>query len=192
MFACPAFIVSLAATIGPQKPRTFGEVSMTDVLNTFPTVGAQTLRALARYPDRIAFSWPGGSITYRGTMDLIGRLQNVFMNLGASPGTKVALLTANRADTWCTGVAAQLSRFAISWLHPLGSMQDQIDQIEDAEATILIIDPDNFQQRWRRTGIARARPATRIHAGPCRLRHRSAESRRLRRQRHRAGLCKGR
>jgi fatty-acyl-CoA synthase len=147
MFACPAFIVSLATTIGPQKPRTFGEVSMTDVLNTFPTVGAQTLRALARYPDRIAFSWPGGSITYRGTTDLIGRLQNVFMNLGASPGTKVALLTANRADTWCTGVAAQLSRFAISWLHPLGSMQDQIDQIEDAEATILIIDPDNFQQR---------------------------------------------
>jgi fatty-acyl-CoA synthase len=87
---------------------------MTDVLNTFPTVGAQTLRALARYPDRIAFSWPGGSITYRGTTDLIARLQNVFMNLGAQPGTKVALLTANRADTWCAGVAAQLSRFAIS------------------------------------------------------------------------------
>ncbi|MGM4904347.1 AMP-binding protein [Tardiphaga sp. 866_E4_N2_1] len=120
---------------------------MTDVLNTFPTVGAQTLRALARYPDRIAFSWPGGSITYRGTTDLIARLQNVFMNLGAQPGTKVALLTANRADTWCAGVAAQLSRFAISWLHPLGSMQDQIDQIEDAEATILIIDADNFLQR---------------------------------------------
>ncbi len=76
---------------------------MTDVLNTFPTVGAQTLRALARYPDRIAFSWPGGSITYRGTTDLIARLQNVFMNLGAQPGTKVALLTANRADTWCAG-----------------------------------------------------------------------------------------
>ena len=120
---------------------------MTDVLNTFPTVGLQTLRALARYPDRIAFSWPGGSLTYRGATDMIGRLQSVFMNLGARPGTKVALLTANRADTWCTGVAAQLSRFAITWLHPLGSLQDQIDQIEDSESQILVIDADNFLQR---------------------------------------------
>lgn len=120
---------------------------MTDVLNTFPTVGLQTLRALARYPDRIAFSWPGGSLTYRGATDMIGRLQHVFMTLGARPGTKVALLTANRADTWCTGVAAQLSRFAITWLHPLGSQQDQIDQIEDSESQILVIDADNFLQR---------------------------------------------
>ena len=90
---------------------------MTDVLNTFPTVGAQTLRALARYPDRIAFSWPGGSITYRGATDLIARLQNVFMNLGAQPGTKVALLTANRAETWCAGVAATGLGLVTTWLH---------------------------------------------------------------------------
>ncbi|MEH2471495.1 fatty-acyl-CoA synthase [Nitrobacteraceae bacterium AZCC 2161] len=120
---------------------------MGDWLNTFPTVGGQTLRTLARYPERTAFSWPGGSISYRGTTDLIGRFQKVFMSLGAQPGTRVALLTANRADTWCAGVAAQLSRFAISWLHPLGSMEDQIDQIEDSGAEILVIDADTFLQR---------------------------------------------
>jgi fatty-acyl-CoA synthase len=120
---------------------------MGDQLNTFPTVGSQTLRALARYPERIAFSWPNGSISYRGTADLIGQFQNVFMSLGAQPGTRVALLTANRADTWCAGVAAQLSRFAISWLHPLGSLDDQIDQIEDAGAEILVIDVDTFLAR---------------------------------------------
>ena len=38
---------------------------MSDPLYAFPTVCAQTLRALARYPSRTAFSWPGGSITYR-------------------------------------------------------------------------------------------------------------------------------
>ena len=103
---------------------------MGDWLNTFPTVGAQTLRALARYPDRIAFHWPGGSLSYRGATDMIGRFQSIFVNLGAQPGTRVALLTANRAETWCAGVAAQLSRFGISWLHPLGSLDDQIDQIE--------------------------------------------------------------
>ena len=103
---------------------------MSDPLYAFPTVGEQTLRALARYPSRTAFSWPGGSITYRGATDLIGRIQSIFMRLELPPGTRVAFLTANRADTWCAGVAAQLSRLALTWLHPLGSLEDQIFQIE--------------------------------------------------------------
>jgi fatty-acyl-CoA synthase len=95
---------------------------MSDSLHAFPTVCEQTLRALARYPDRTAFSWPGGSLTYRGATELIGRIQKAFIQLGLEPGTRVAFLTANRADTWCAGVAAQLSRLAITWLHPLGSL----------------------------------------------------------------------
>jgi fatty-acyl-CoA synthase len=120
---------------------------MTDALNAFPTAGTQALRALARYPSRTAFAWPGGSISYRGTTDLIGSIQKVFMGLGAGPGTRVALLTANRADSWCAGVAAQLSRFSITWLHPLGSRADQIDQIEDSESEILVVDADAFLLR---------------------------------------------
>ena len=73
---------------------------MSDPLYAFPTVCGQTLRALARYPSRVAFSWPGGSITYRGATELIGRIQKVFMQLGLQPGARVAFLTANRADTW--------------------------------------------------------------------------------------------
>ena len=57
------------------------------------------------------------------------------------PGTRVAFLTANRADTWCAGVAAQLSRLSITWLHPLGSLDDQLFQIEDSDAEMLVIDP---------------------------------------------------
>jgi len=41
-------------------------------------------------------------------------------------GARVAFLTANRADSWCAGVVAQLSRLAITWLHPLGSLHDQL------------------------------------------------------------------
>ena len=120
---------------------------MSNPLYAFPTVCAQTLRALARYPSRIAFSWPGGSITYRGATELIGRIQKVFMRLGMKPGTRVAFLTANRADTWCAGVAAQLSRLSITWLHPLGSLDDQLFQIEDSEAQMLIVDADAFRDR---------------------------------------------
>ena len=55
---------------------------MSNPLYAFPASCEQTLRALARYPARTAFSWPGGSITYQGTTDMIGRMQAVFMQLG--------------------------------------------------------------------------------------------------------------
>jgi fatty-acyl-CoA synthase len=120
---------------------------MSDPLYAFPTVCGQRLRALERHPARVAFSWPGGSITYRGATELIGRMQQVFMQLGMKPGARVAFLTANRADTWCAGVAAQLSRLAITWLHPLGSLDDQLFQIEDSEAEMLVVDSDAFRDR---------------------------------------------
>jgi fatty-acyl-CoA synthase len=120
---------------------------MNNSFNTFPSVCEQTLRALARYPSRVAFSWPGGSMTYRGATELIGRTQKVFTQLGLAPGARVAFLTANRADTWCAGVAAQLSRLSITWLHPLGSLDDQLFQIEDSEAEMLVIDADTFLDR---------------------------------------------
>ena len=120
---------------------------MSDSLFAFPTTCAQALRALARYPSRVAFSWPGGSLTYAGATELIGRIQRVFMQLGLEPGTRVAFLTANRADSWCAGIAAQLSRLAITWLHPLGSLDDQLFQIEDSEAQVLVIDADAFRDR---------------------------------------------
>src|SRR6266536_1675574 len=120
---------------------------MSNPLYAFPAVCEQTLRALARYPERTAFSWPDGSITYRGATDLIGRIQSVFMRLGVKPGTRAAFLTANRADTWCAGVAAQLSRLPITWLHPLGSLDDQLFQLEDSEAEMLVVDAATFRDR---------------------------------------------
>jgi len=131
---------------------------MSDTLHAFPVVAEQTLRALARYPSRTAFSWPGGSLTYQGATDLIGRMQSVFTQFGFAPGTRAAFLTANRADTWCAGVAAQLSRLAITWLHPLGSLDDQLFQLEDSEAQMLVVDGITFRDRGgelaaRATGV---------------------------------------
>ncbi|MBR0756284.1 AMP-binding protein [Bradyrhizobium jicamae] len=120
---------------------------MSNPLYAQPTTCEQTLRALARYPSRTAFAWPGGSLTYQGATDLIGRMQSVFDRLGFAPGTRVAFLTANRADTWCAGVAASLSRLAITWLHPLGSLDDQLFQLEDSEARMLVVDGITFRDR---------------------------------------------
>ncbi len=120
---------------------------MSDPLYALPAVCEQTLRALARYPSRMAFSWPGGSLTYQGATDLIGRIQGVFTKLNFAPGTRVAFLTANRADTWCAGVAAQLSQLAITWLHPLGSLEDQLFQLEDSDSQMLVVDAATFRDR---------------------------------------------
>ena len=116
-------------------------------LYDLPTIGSQTLRALARFPDRTAFSWPSGSLSYAGATALIGRMQKSLMQLDLPPGSRVAFLTANRADTWCTSVAALLSRHAITWLHPLGSLDDHLFQIEDSESQVLVVDADAFRDR---------------------------------------------
>ena len=63
-----------------------GMDEMNNPLYAFPAACEQTLRALARYPSRTAFSWPGGTLSYQGATDLIGRIQKVFTQLGLQPG----------------------------------------------------------------------------------------------------------
>jgi fatty-acyl-CoA synthase len=120
---------------------------MSNPLYAYPVACEQTLRALARYPSRTAFSWPGGSLSYAGTTELIGRMQKVFSQLGLQPGARVALLSANRADSWCSSVAAQLARLSTTSLHPLGSLDDQLFQLEDSETQVLVVDADTFRDR---------------------------------------------
>ena len=120
---------------------------MSSQLHAFDTVGTQTLRALRRFPDRLAFAWDGGEITGAGAADLIGRMQRVFVSGGFGRGQRVAVLSANRVETWCAGVAAQLSAMSITWLNGLGSLDDQIAQIEDFEADILVVDVKAFGAR---------------------------------------------
>jgi fatty-acyl-CoA synthase len=111
------------------------------------TLGTQTLRALARYPERVAFSWDGGSLTGGATLDLIGRMQRAFMSAGLGRGQRMAVLTANRVETWCAGIAAQISAMSTTALHPLGSLDDQLDQIVDSEAEVLVVDARTFAAR---------------------------------------------
>ena len=51
------------------------EDKMNEPITQAPTGTTMVLRALARFPERTAFAWDGGSLTYRATLDLIGRLQ---------------------------------------------------------------------------------------------------------------------
>jgi fatty-acyl-CoA synthase len=111
------------------------------------TIASQTLRALRRYPDRDAFVWDGGKLSYTGAFDLIGRMQAVFARNDFRRGERVALLSENSAESWCAGVAAQGLGLSITWLHPKGSLDDQIFQIRNSEASIFIADPSGHAGR---------------------------------------------
>ena len=120
---------------------------MHDPIHLGPTVGAQALRALARYPDRIAFVEGDRRTTYAATLDLVARIQAVYAAQGLGRGDRIAILTANRSEAWCASVAAQASAMSITWLHPLGSLDDQVEQIVDGECSALLVDDANFLAR---------------------------------------------
>lgn len=120
---------------------------MDDSIAQAPTGTTMTLRALARFPDRMAFAWDGGSLTYRGARDLIGGLQAAMAAAGLTKGQTAAFLSANSAETWCAGVAAQGLGLVVTWLHPLGALGDHLEVIEDAGATALIVDPKSHAGR---------------------------------------------
>ena len=120
---------------------------MLDLIHQGTTVGTQTIRALRRFPDRIAFKHGDFELSYRDTLDLIARYQAVFAQSGFGRGDRLAILTSNRAQSWCASIAAQCSAISITWLHPLGSLDDQLFQIEDSEASLLLIDEEGFGAR---------------------------------------------
>ena len=120
---------------------------MHDIIHNGPTGPTQAIRALARYPERVAFVSDGKELSYRAAYDLIGRMQAVFLANGLGRGDRLAVLTANRAESWCASVAAQASAMSITWLHPMGSLADQVEQIIDGECTVLLVDSENFHVR---------------------------------------------
>ncbi len=112
-----------------------------------PTNPALTLRALARFPDRVAFVSEGGSLSYREASDLIARIQQVFTEAGLERGDAFALLAGNRPDAWCAMIAAQGLGLSTTPLHPLGSLADHRFQLGDAGIRVLLVDVANFGQR---------------------------------------------
>jgi fatty-acyl-CoA synthase len=108
------------------------------------TAGLQALRALARHPDRTAFTWEGGEMSYRAATALIGRMQKVLIEQGLSRGTRVGILSANRADSWCAQVAVHLCGAVTTGMHPKGSLADHVEQLEDCGAEAVVVDAVAF------------------------------------------------
>lgn len=139
---------------------------MTSRHQSNPTVGSVALGALRRHPTRTAFVSDHGTLTYAATLDRIGRFQAVLQSLALPPGTRVAILSGNRAESWCTAVALWCSDLAVTYLHPMGSAADQRYQIENAEAAALVVDADRFADRAGELASALPDPSSILTFGP--------------------------
>lgn len=116
-------------------------------LHSAPTIFSLTLRALNRYPERLAFKWGDSELTYAATKKMIGRMQALLRAQGMISGQRIALLTANRAETWCVGIAAQGLGMTTTWLHPMGAIEAHCFQLEDADVSAVVIDTAHYKER---------------------------------------------
>ena len=116
-------------------------------IQALPTIFSLTARALTVCGDRVAFKTRTVQWTGTATLDFISRAQRVLAGNGIKTGSKVALLTANRVDSWCFGVAAQGLGAAVTSLHSMGSTDAHRFQLEDAEVSVLVLDSTNYLAR---------------------------------------------
>ena len=122
-----------------------------NITQTGPTASALLQRALARFPERIAFRWDGvggaQELSYRAVAEQIGRIQAVYAAAGLARGTRVAVLAANQVEAWCAGQAAIASGMITTALHQLGSLDDHLFQLQDFGAQVLVADGAGFGVR---------------------------------------------
>lgn len=105
------------------------------------------LRALRRFPDRVAIVAGGERITYAQLEGRIARTVAALKALGLKRGDALAQLAANRAEVLVVSCACNLMGVRATPLHPLGSEDDHVFVLEDAEIDVLVADELKFAAR---------------------------------------------
>ncbi|MEP4149233.1 MAG: AMP-binding protein [Halioglobus sp.] len=106
------------------------------------------LKGLRRWPQRDAIVDAGGlSLTYAELEQRIWRVARVLREAGLKPGDGLAQLAANRVDTFATMAAALANGMRYTPLHPMGSLEDQLFILDDAEIKALVVDVPFFSER---------------------------------------------
>ncbi|MEM9176056.1 MAG: AMP-binding protein [Myxococcota bacterium] len=99
------------------------------------------VNSLRRWPAREAFRQEGVSWTYRETEARLARVVRVLQEKGLGRGQGVGVLSPNRPEVWLSQAGAGLAGGRYTALHPLGSFDDHEYACNEAELTILLVDP---------------------------------------------------
>lgn len=111
------------------------------------TISNLLLRAGRRYRDRPAFVSDEATLTYGAIYDLLGQAQAVLAAAGFKAGDCAAYLSKNGTEAWVTMQAAAGLGMVSTFLHPMGSLQDHLRQIELSGARAVFIDSRGYAER---------------------------------------------
>jgi fatty-acyl-CoA synthase len=87
-------------------------------------------------------SWTGGDI-----LDTVSRLSQALVRHGVKDGARVALLAGNSVEVLLLHNAIGFAGGCLVAMHPMGSADDHLFAIEDAEVDALIFEPRKFSAR---------------------------------------------
>jgi fatty-acyl-CoA synthase len=106
------------------------------------------LQGLRRWPEREAIvDATGLGLSYAQLEQRIWQIARVLRDAGLKPGDGVAQLAANRVDTFATMAAVLANGMRYTPLHPMGSLEDQLFILQDAEISALVVDVPYFAGR---------------------------------------------
>jgi len=114
------------------------------------TMGELFVRAVKRFPDRIALVDATQQITYREMGERMARYAAVLLGAGLKAGDGAAQLSANRVDAVCVIAAIAMAGLRYTPLHPLSSEADQNYIFNDADIKCVVVDERSFSERGRR------------------------------------------
>ena len=109
--------------------------------------GALIVRAIERWPERVCLIDRAESVTYGELGARIARAIQALKALGLRHGDGFGLLAGNRIDAFVVMAAGFIAGFRYTPMHPLGSEDDHVYFLENAECKALIFDPNDFAQR---------------------------------------------
>lgn len=102
------------------------------------------VRAIDRWPDRIALIDDGEELTYAALGRRAGAVAQVLRGLGLGSGDGIAQLSSNRVDAFVVMAAALAAGIRYTPLHPLGAAEDHAYILEDADIAALVVDAPAF------------------------------------------------
>lgn len=112
-----------------------------DLLHQGGTLGALVLRACQRFGRSSAVVGPDLSLTYTQLSCRMSGMMHAFDEAGLVGGEGVALLSGNSADVVVATCAVMAAGLRLTPLSPLGSEQDHMFCVDDADIAALIVDP---------------------------------------------------
>lgn len=118
-----------------------------DQLTVGPTVAEFSQGAMRRWAGREALIGGDARYTYADLQSRVNRLVRFLKSLGVGRGDAVALLSANRPEVIVATQAAQVLGLRYTPLHPMGSEEDHVFILEDAEIDVLIVDERVYAER---------------------------------------------